>query len=122
MAFYMDFRSGLAAGITRDLLQGTQIQRVPGGGALVSLAAVSKGAAAADTQVLDVFIGERQVVEKARPGALTSAGNSANSGPKIPADLILDDEPAAGGELIVINVNSSAANGQLHYRLNVEPL
>lgn len=106
----------------RDILQGTQIQRVPPEGGLVSLAAVRAQAAVVS---MDVFIGQRQVIEKARLSQQESAGSDTlvtkGTGPKIPKDLILDEEPAAGGELIIINLTNASGN-ILHYRLNVEDL
>ena len=118
MAFYMD-RVTTTAANQRDILQGTQIQRVPSGGGLVSLAAVRINTVIS----MDVFIGDRQVIEKARLNKQEGAGSDTvttkGTGPKIPRDLILDDEPAAGGELIIINL-TGASNLTLHYRLNVE--
>lgn len=120
MALYMD-RLATTVANQRDILSGTQIQRVPPEGGLVSIAAVRVG----NPVSMDVFIGDRQVIEKARITRQQGAGSATNqtvgTGPKLPRDIILDEEPAAGGELIIINL-TQAQGIIIHYRVNVEPL
>lgn len=109
----------------RDILNGTQIQRIGPAGGQVSIAAVATG----DVDI-EVFMGDRQVIESADPNTvppvnLTAANVAVNGpdSPTIPFDLILEDEPAIAGEFIVINVTgNTAGSAVLYLRINVEPL
>lgn len=105
-----------------DILNGTQIQRIGPGGGLVSIAAVSN----TDCD-LEIFIGDRQVIEKADPNTKQLANPATNAPvvgpdhPEIPYDMIIEDEPAEPGAYIQMNVVGTA-NGTLFYRINVEPI
>lgn len=125
MSFYMRRQSFAANSYTQDILNGSQIQRKSG---MVSIAAIATG----DLDV-EVYLGERQIIEKADPNTRnvpkptghveTSVVNDPGPfGPDIPFDLIMEDEPSAPGEYLVINVrNQDSSDVEMMYRVNVEP-
>lgn len=111
-------------GTIENVLADLRISQIPltSAGVAVSLAAIAKaagGTAIDGVLEIAVFIGGRQVIERAQLGALGQ--NNVVDVPSLPDDLLVSGEPGLPGELIQLQARNSGADDivLLSYSLDV---
>lgn len=109
-----------------NVLSELRISQIPltSAGVAISLAAIAKAGGSGNfdgTIEISLFIGGRQVIERAVLGLLDNA--NVNDAPALPDDLLVSGEPGLPGELIQLSLRSTGADtldgGQLLYAIDV---